>query len=68
MNYSEQRARYLNTSRRQLRRELDEMGYAQRPQPAAVRQTESTRASGYIMAFATVAMLFLSLALSGLIA
>jgi hypothetical protein len=68
MNYSERRLRYLESSRRQLRRELDEMGYGQRPQPVVVRQDQSNRPTGFIMAFATAAVLFLSLSISRLIA
>jgi hypothetical protein len=67
MREHDQRMRYLNSARRQLQRDLDEMGYGQRSQPAVERQATLPNVTGYIMAFATVAVLFLSLSLSGLL-
>ena len=59
---------YLEQYRKQLRRDLDEMGYGQRAQPVALVESDSSRATGFVMAFATAAVLFLSLSLSRLIA
>lgn len=67
MREHDQRMKYLDSARRQLQRDLDEMGYGQRPQPAVERQATSPNVTGYIMAFATVAVLFLGLSLSGLL-
>jgi hypothetical protein len=65
---SEQRIRYLASSRRQLRQELDEMGYGQPPQPAMPERVESKETTGFIVALATMAALFVGLYVSGLVA
>ena len=67
MNQLDQELRYLEVSRRQLQREMDEMGYGQHAQRPELPVSESSRPTGVIMALATIAILFVSLSLSSLI-
>jgi hypothetical protein len=43
------------------------MGYGQLARPITVQQKKSPRSTGFVMAFATVAVLFLGLSLTRLI-
>ena len=64
MSNYDQRQRYLERYSRQLRRELDEMGYGRRPQPIAVQEARSNKAVGFLVASASAVVLILSLSLS----
>ena len=67
MSNYDQRQRYLERYSRQMRRELDEMGYGRRPQPVVIQGARSNRAVGYLVASASVVVLILSLSLSRLL-
>lgn len=67
MNHTDYDERYREQKRRQLRRDLDEMGYGRRPQSAAVIEAESNDMATVFMAFVTATALVLSLAISRLV-
>ncbi len=67
MNHTDYDERYREQKLRQLRRDLDEMGYGRRPQSTAVTEAESNGIAAVFMAFVTATALVLSLAISRLV-
>lgn len=67
MNYTDYDEHYRQQKRRQLRRDLDEMGYGRRPQSMAAAEVESSDMAGFLMAFVTATAIVLSLAISRLL-
>jgi hypothetical protein len=67
MSYTNHEMRYLELSRRQLRRQLDEMGYGQRAQTVTASEDRPDEAAGMLLAFAAIVTLLVSLSLSRLV-